>query len=81
MLHSESLLMREQGNSKEADGSAGKFCPAHLRSSFGIGVDCHIGTICHGQRQEAVFIVLLQYTHVFLLWLAQSVFHDLQLKR
>ncbi len=56
-------------------------CPGHLRSSFGVGVYCHIGTICHGQSQEAVFIILLQQTNVFLLLLAQSVFHYLQLNR
>ncbi len=81
MWHSESLLMREQGYSKERVGSVDGFCPGHLRSSLGIGVDCHIGTICHGQSQEAVLIILLQQTDVFLLLLAQSVFHDLQLEQ
>ncbi len=81
MLHSESLLVREHGKSKETVRSVDGFCADHLRSSFGIGVDCHIGTICHGQSQEAVFIILLQQTHVFLLLLAQSVFHYLQVNR
>ena len=66
---------------RKAIGSVEGFCLSHLRSSFGTGVDGHIGTICHGQSQKAVFIILLQQTHVFLLLLAQSVFHDLQLNR